>query len=390
MIIIDEAAYIDPQVFYEVLVPLMEVEGTATICISSPQGKHNFYTQLANAVDDRGNQIFKVFRTSGNRQPPWKSKNSRGRVKALYGANQEAMYTREILGQVADDTENMAFNDAHLQRFFAHAPVAGPFEITNDAVYVSLDPNMGIGGGGVAVSDTAIVSFIVSAGCLIVVGLEYAPTPGHKDTKHLLYRHCAALRQRREFARSDIVLILEANNGKENDACAKYMLRRDERVKVMCERKHNYGVYTVPHRPAQYVEVLQQRLAVDGLRYHNDMVCVSRRLAASETEKQAVARCRAELERQLQAFRVLLQASKSFSSQISLRYTGKADKNGNRSMHFKDDMAMALMMGNFFYLRAAAEVPLVHLVTPATAFVTDPNEEAELEPVPLSKVARVN
>jgi hypothetical protein len=88
-------------VFYEVLVPLMEVEGTATICISTPLGKHNFYTQLAQAKDKRGIPIFKMYHTSGTRQPFWKSKGSRQRVEALYmAAGKEAMYTREVLGQV--------------------------------------------------------------------------------------------------------------------------------------------------------------------------------------------------------------------------------------------------------------------------------------------------
>jgi hypothetical protein len=291
--------------------------------------------------------------------------------------------------QVADDTENMAFSSAQLERFYRHLPTTGPYAITGNTIYVALDPNSGVGMSGVAVSDTAIVSFIVSSGCVVIVGLEYAPTPGHSDTKNLLFKHCETLRTQKEFSHCDIGLILEANNGKENDACAKYMLRRDsERIKVMQERKHNYGVYTVPGRPGQYVQCLQDRLAVDGLRYHDNLVCVSRKLSIGETQKQAATRARAELERQLSAFRVLLRISTSFGSRNTIQFTGKADKNGNRSVHLKDDMAMALMMGIFFYLRSAAEVPSVTWVRASNALVTDMNEERELQ-APSLQVAKL-
>ena len=55
----------DPQVFYEVLVPLMEVEGTATICISTPLGQFNFYSELTEVRDENGRRIFNVLHIPG-------------------------------------------------------------------------------------------------------------------------------------------------------------------------------------------------------------------------------------------------------------------------------------------------------------------------------------
>ena len=50
----------DLGVFYEVIVPLMEVKGTATICISTPLGSWNFYSELTEVRDEKGRRVFNV------------------------------------------------------------------------------------------------------------------------------------------------------------------------------------------------------------------------------------------------------------------------------------------------------------------------------------------
>ena len=45
IVIMEEAAFMDTKVFYEVIVPLLEVENTALICISTPQDSMNFYSE---------------------------------------------------------------------------------------------------------------------------------------------------------------------------------------------------------------------------------------------------------------------------------------------------------------------------------------------------------
>lgn len=43
----------DLGVFYEVIVPLLEMEA-ALICISTPLGTFNFYSELTDLKDDKG------------------------------------------------------------------------------------------------------------------------------------------------------------------------------------------------------------------------------------------------------------------------------------------------------------------------------------------------
>ena len=51
----------DMQVFYEVVVPLMEMDRTSLICISTVLGSDNFYSKLLCLKDDQGRSFFNKF-----------------------------------------------------------------------------------------------------------------------------------------------------------------------------------------------------------------------------------------------------------------------------------------------------------------------------------------
>ncbi len=173
----------DPGVFYEVIVPLMEVRGTATICISTPVGSWNFYTELSEVPDGKGGLLFNVIKVgmvcerckgteledqcehpTGDR-PDWKPDDTYEKVKAIYG-NRRTLLQREIRGQVADD-QNLAFEVRHLKAFYARPPIAEP-HATVDEVFVAVDPNGGASGDGGTGSESAVVSFYFSGANVVV------------------------------------------------------------------------------------------------------------------------------------------------------------------------------------------------------------------------------
>ena len=59
----------DLGVFYEVVVPLMEVKGTATIAISTPLGAWNFYSELTELRDANGKRVFNVKHIDSGKRP---------------------------------------------------------------------------------------------------------------------------------------------------------------------------------------------------------------------------------------------------------------------------------------------------------------------------------
>ncbi len=46
VVYVDEAAFAHPALVHQIILPLFEMRKTALICISSPGGENNFYTQL--------------------------------------------------------------------------------------------------------------------------------------------------------------------------------------------------------------------------------------------------------------------------------------------------------------------------------------------------------
>ena len=172
----------DLGVFYEVIVPLMEMRGAATICISTPVSTWNFYTELTEIRDDRGELLFDVIkvgmvcdRCAGTEhesdcthptsdRPEWKTETSE-KVRAIYG-HRKTLLMREVMGRVADD-EDMAFEVRDLKAFFKRNSAKEPHNIV-ETLFVALDPNGGASGEGGTGSESAVFSFFLDGSNVVV------------------------------------------------------------------------------------------------------------------------------------------------------------------------------------------------------------------------------
>lgn len=156
----------DLGVFYEVIVPLMEVRGTATIGISTPLGAWNFYSELTELRDERGKRVFNVKHIDAGKRPPWKPEETLSKVKAIYG-NRKTMLEREIMGKISDAV-NVAFNRKLLKEFFDAETWDETQPINDNKIYVALDPNGGANASNASGSETALVAFFLSRGNVVV------------------------------------------------------------------------------------------------------------------------------------------------------------------------------------------------------------------------------
>jgi len=178
----EEAAYMDLGVFYEVIVPLMEMRGAATICISTPISSWNFYTELTELRDDRGDLLFNVIKVgmvchrclgtdreaecehpTGDK-PDWKLETTE-KMRAIYG-HRTTLLMREVMGKVTD-ADNLAFEVPHLKSFFAASGVPDPHTGMTH-VFVAVDPNGGASAEGGTGSETAVVSFFCDGRNIVV------------------------------------------------------------------------------------------------------------------------------------------------------------------------------------------------------------------------------
>ena len=55
-------AFINPDCFYQVIVPLLGVSNTALLGITTPQDRFNYFSLLINLKDAHGNDLFYVIK----------------------------------------------------------------------------------------------------------------------------------------------------------------------------------------------------------------------------------------------------------------------------------------------------------------------------------------
>ena len=168
----------DLGVFYEVIMPLLEMEGAALICISTTLGEYNFYSQLTELRDGEGKKIMNVIHIelvcdeckkkkgvincphNAHKTPKWKSGSRRKKIRWMY-VGREAMFERESLGRSSND-ENLAFEPHHVKDFNNREPFKPNPNSPPKYVYIACDPNAG------GPSHMAIVSGFFERGTLVV------------------------------------------------------------------------------------------------------------------------------------------------------------------------------------------------------------------------------
>lgn len=58
VVVLEEAAFMNPELFFQVVVPLLGVKNTAVLAISTPQDEFNYYTELMALKDEKGASLF--------------------------------------------------------------------------------------------------------------------------------------------------------------------------------------------------------------------------------------------------------------------------------------------------------------------------------------------
>lgn len=177
----------DLHVFHEVVVPLVGMEDTVVIMISTPVDSFNFFTKLILAKDKQGLSLFLVADmvlscdrciNSGRTihcthrlkfLPPWKSKDKQD-VMEMILKDQQTIMARENFGVISDE------GGAIVERKFLEKWVDARRYIPEDheralAVVVAVDPN---GSNASTASEMAIVTTALLYGIRVVS--FYTPT----------------------------------------------------------------------------------------------------------------------------------------------------------------------------------------------------------------------
>ena len=343
LILLEEAAFMPIKMFHEVIVPLLELETTALICISTPQDSSNFYSMMFEMVDQGGEKLFNQIQISmvcedckltahpekcthmKHLLPKWKSGGKQDMVRQIYGDNTEDML-RESMGVTTNDSAAI-FQDDWLKVFADRSPYT-PRNIPS-FVFCACDPN---GGGN---SQMAIVSLYQDQNNFAVCGAESHAVKGHGEVRTLLEAHVRTLRTK--FPTSFIIFVPESNLGHEASHMA-HMLREVPRCRSLME-KGEPGVLTTHRRKELYANTAIERFASESIWYASKFVCANPFGDANKRE----ARVKRMFRKQLSIFsKIVVPRGKEYNIPKVI-YSGKEQGN--------DDLVMTFLIGLFWSIK---------------------------------------
>jgi hypothetical protein len=125
VIILEEAAHLKPALFHQVIVPLMTVDHTAFLAISSPGDTQNYYSLLTDLKNHKKEPLFLTIRIGvacdacveaekencehiPNPRPAWKTHGRHELVRSIYADNKELMQ-REAEGRIVSTGRVLVF-----------------------------------------------------------------------------------------------------------------------------------------------------------------------------------------------------------------------------------------------------------------------------------------
>ena len=183
VLILEEAARLDPKVFQETIAPLLGVAYTALLGISTPMEEDNQYSQMMNMKDGDGSNLFRTLEITlvcdackqkgdktamvscphmSHEVPPWKQDSERQNlVKALMSTD-PALLLRETAG-LTTSSANVAFSTNAVDCFERRVRGSHADDSAVSEIYIAVDPS---GGGN---SETAIMSCCFTADFTLVV-----------------------------------------------------------------------------------------------------------------------------------------------------------------------------------------------------------------------------
>jgi hypothetical protein len=345
IIVMEEADFIKPELFFTVVVPLLGVEGTAVLAISTP-GK-NYYSALMDLKDpdDETKPFFKTIRiglacdaclSSGKAEecthmshllPHWKSAERQRKMAKIMNDGQ--LFMQENMGLIASGFD-FVFKATLVDSMLT---TTHTWQTPPGVVYCAIDPS-----GGGAQSDYSMVTVATQMGHYAIIAMDSTPSAQIDDVNSMIYSHIKAIRQHSMYSNSVIVVFIEANMS---------WLETD-RVALICQRPELQPVYIEQTETARGISkpgVITTEATKVGYVYNTRQLLQGSHLtfATAYIINEDQDACTKEaLLTQLRAFRKCTKGPRDIDfGRSKVSYSGKA-------YNKKDDLAMCLMMAIYF------------------------------------------
>jgi len=358
LVVIDEAAFIKPSVYAELLLPLMGVDGCVTVLMSTPPKEAGFFTELLVKRDSITNEpiadVLKVelaceicrarkLATCPHTEfetPSWQANSTKKRqISELYDGNANDR-DRELSGVVVMDSAP-AFRPELIDALLTPRAIYNFRTSPPDALVLSIDPS----GGGPSHAGISVIGVCYDPSPSIVV-VGGASIDMSKADNTVLYHGLAVLihglRLDPRFSKCMIAVCIEGNLSQVSAIdIANAVAKLDRNIVIMSETHRNGGRQLVngpyvilnPHDGKErYVAITGFFLRTFRFRFCDRLYTDKEGISHGEQFKQI-------LIRQLRQFLVETKkgADNGVHTPIRRTYSGKGS-GGN------DDACMALMM----------------------------------------------
>lgn len=345
MLILEEAAYINPKLFSKVAIPLMMMKNIAVIAISSPSDETNYCSQLANARNKvTGEKIFHTISIGvacENCQLYFPSQECPHVYKPLpdHRSSKNLIIAESLLGDDQDTIRQELYGEANsgslymlrteVRRFQLRMEENGPYDFKDSVqvLHTAIDPS----GGGKA-SDWSIITMAKENGQHVIVGIDVHT--GKEDNKDyeaiqvMLKAHYTTLFAQRKYQSVRVWLYFEVVSDRisaqiwctflETWFPGRFYFKRAVKNSPM-----QVGIVTTNDEKQAWSVSMRELLCVDALHYTRDIVCSS-----------DVSKLKAMLEDQLSRWCKITQPAKSIFDEPKVTY-------GAKMGGLKDDLACA-------------------------------------------------
>lgn len=368
--IVEECAQVSTKFFLEVVGPILGMETTALVAISTIKSSENWYTQFLELKGPSGRPLMNTYKFflscddcidrgvaascthKYHELPSWIGAEKQEILRSMYkqlGAVK--ILEQETIG-LAGNSAEAAFKQQIIRKLFnaARTPLyrALDFETEPAIVFVSMDPNLG--GAG---SDFALCSCAFSRGTMVIVGLESIPAQCEDDYKQFVVEHLLTLRSKPPLQEALFVLACESNLLYPAQNIAKYCLAYVSNVYIMSKDgldtsnvqvgRAGMGVHTHHSIKAGMYQSMKDALESDSVRFFENMTVVYQN-PNEGVDFDRVKDIKQQLKSQLLNYLVekkIPQLEQAAFAKIAVTYSGK--RSG------RDDLAMVLQLAHYWY-----------------------------------------
>lgn len=198
--------------------------------------------------------------------------------------------------------------------------------------------------------------------------MEAHVAPNKKMQKKILKTHIEGIRCKTRFRDSIIIFVPEACLGLEHQHLADY-LKGMRNIYIFKGSSGTPGIKTLPNTKPLFVEKADDYLMNDAVIFDPDFVCTNP-YSDEKDESRRVNSIKESWKKQMFLFKKYVIPPKTVNGRGYVRYSGKADPEGNIIRNGEDDLIMAWAINSWVAVnvyKKRTDVPIDQFMRGATA-----------------------